>query len=175
MKFVTLTGLKKSGETTNMAVLITNWVGERDLGMVMVFCHPDQASIEACDALSALHQHNSSELSVVVVRRYSNTPYIPRVMSHSLSLDVGTFSGCVASTQFPLDRLCLCQLLSFSKSEVWLPHEVGEEGLETYPHLQEFIWGSLDEEHCLLIPSPCQSHHWLLLHPWRRALRPREG
>ena len=78
VEFVTLTCPKKSGEITNMVILITDGVGESDLGMVIVFCHPDQARIEACDALSALHQCNSSELSVVVIRRYSNTPYIPR-------------------------------------------------------------------------------------------------
>ena len=107
VKFLTLTGLKKSWSTTNSAILLTDGVGEGDLGMVMVFCHPDQARIEACDALSAIHQHNSSEPSVMVVRRYSNIPYIPRGMSHSLFLDMGTISGGTASAQFPLDKLCL--------------------------------------------------------------------
>ena len=60
MEFVTLTGLK-SMETTNMAINITDEVGERDLDTVMVFCHPDQARIEACDALSTLCQCHSSE------------------------------------------------------------------------------------------------------------------
>ena len=36
--------------------LITNGVGERDLGVVMVFHHPNQAKMEAFDSLSALHQ-----------------------------------------------------------------------------------------------------------------------
>ena len=128
-----------------------HWWGkrERDLGMVMVFCHPNQARIETCDALSTLHQNNLSELSVVVVRIYSNTSYIPRGTSHSLYLDVDTLSGGTGSAQFPLDRLHLHQLLPFSKSEVLVPHEVGEEGLETYPHLPEFLWDSSDEEHCI--------------------------
>ena len=125
VKFVTLTGLKKSGQTTNTVILITNGIGERYLGMVMVICHPEQARIKACDALSALCQLNPSELSVVVIRRYPNTPYIPRGTSCSLYLDVGPFLGGIASTQFPLDRLNLCQVLSFSESEVLLPHEVG--------------------------------------------------
>ena len=43
VEFVTLTGPKKSGKTTNMVILITDGVGESDLGMVMVFCHPNQA------------------------------------------------------------------------------------------------------------------------------------
>ena len=76
-----------------MAILITDSVGAGDLGMVMVFCHPNQAKIEACDALSTLHQCNLSEPSVVVVKRYSNTPYIPRGMTHSLYLDVELFQG----------------------------------------------------------------------------------
>ena len=121
---------KEEWATTNTEILITDVVGGRDLGMVMVFCHPDQARIEACDSLSALHQHDSSEPSMVVVRRYSNTPYIPRGMSHALYLDMGTFSRAIASTHFPLDRLHLCWLHPFSESEVLLPHEVGEEGLK---------------------------------------------
>ena len=149
VEFVTLTGLQKSGGATNMVILITEGVGESDLGMVMVFCHPDQARIVACDALSTLCQHNSSDPNVVVVRRYSITPYIPRGMSHALYLDVGTFSWDVAFTQFPLDRLHLCQLLPFSESEVLLPHKMGEECLKTYPHLPEFLWDRSEEEHHL--------------------------
>ena len=80
-----------------MVILITNWVGEGDLGMVTVFCHPKQARLEACDALSALHQHDSCESSVVVVRWYTNTPYIPRGTSHSLYLDMSILSGGIAS------------------------------------------------------------------------------
>ena len=108
MEFLTLTGLKRSGETTNSAILNTNGAGKGDLGMVTVFCHPDHAKREACDALSTLHQPNSSEPSMVVVRRYSNTPCIPWGMSHSLYLDVDNLSGCASFAQFPLDRLHLC-------------------------------------------------------------------
>ena len=50
VEFVTLTGLRKSGETTNMVILITDGVGESDLGLVTVFCHPNQARMEACGA-----------------------------------------------------------------------------------------------------------------------------
>ena len=52
-------------------------------------------------------------------------------MSHSLYLDVDTLSGGVTSTQFQLDRLHLHQLLPFSESELLLPCEVGEKGLQT--------------------------------------------
>ena len=102
MGFITLTGPKRSKETTNPAILITDGIGEGDLDMMTAFCHPDQAKIEACDALSALCP------SVMLVRRYSNTPYIPRGTCCSLYLDVSTFSGGAASAQFPLDRLHLC-------------------------------------------------------------------
>ena len=63
-----------------------------------------------------------------------------------------TPSGGIASAQFPLDRLHLCWLLPFSESEVLLPHEDGEEGLKTYPHLPEFLWDSSEEEHHLSDP-----------------------
>ena len=45
--------------------------------MVNTFCCHDQVKIEASEALSALCQCDSLEPSVVVVRRYTNTPYIP--------------------------------------------------------------------------------------------------
>ena len=110
--------------------------------MVMVFCLPSQARIEACDALSTLCQHDTSELGMVVVRRYFNTPYVPRGTSHVLYLDMDTFYGGVASAQSPLDRLHLCQLLPFSESEV----------LKTYPHLHNFLWDRSEEEHHLSNP-----------------------
>ena len=60
-----------------MVILVADGVEKGDLGMVTTFCNHDQAKIEASHALSALCQHNSLELSVVVVRRYTNTLYIP--------------------------------------------------------------------------------------------------
>ena len=54
--------------------------------------------------------------------------------------------------QFPLDRLCLHWLLPISRTEVPLPHKVGEEGLETNPYLPEFLRDDSEEEHCLSDP-----------------------
>ena len=125
VEFFTQTSLKMSGETTNMVILITDGVGESVLGMMTVFCHPEQARIEACDALSILCQSDTCKLSVVLVRRYSNIPYIPRETSCSLYLDMSTLSKGVAYAQFSLDRLHLCSLLPFSKTEVLLPIKVG--------------------------------------------------
>ena len=116
------------------------------MGMVMIFCQPNQAKMEACDALPGLHHCDSSELSVVVVRRYS---------LHSMRDIPFTLSACgqslmgTSSTQFPLDWLCLHQLIPFSWTKVLLPHEEGRERLETYPHLPEILWESSEEEHCL--------------------------
>ena len=95
-------------------------------------------------------------------------------MTHSLYLDVDTFSGCVTSAQFPLDRLHLHWLLPISRTEVLLLCKVGEEGLETYIYLLEFLWDGSEEEHHLFDPSPCQFPHWLLLCNCKRALRLRE-
>ena len=153
MKFLTLTSLKRSSKITNLAILITDRIGERDLDMVVVFCHPNEAKMEACDALSILHQCELSKPSMVMVRRYSNTPYIPQGMSCSLYLDMGTLSGGTSSAQFPLDRLCLCWLITFSRTDVLLTHEEGEERLEMYPHLPEILWDSSEEEHHLSDPS----------------------
>ena len=138
-----------------MVILITNGVGERDLGLVMVFCHPNQAKMETCDILSALHQQqHSSEPSMVAVGRYSDTPYIPWGIIHSLYLDMGTFSGGFTLAQFPLDKLHLWWLLPISRTGVFLPCKVGEEGLEIYLHLPDFLWDGLGEEHHLFNPIP---------------------
>ena len=78
VEFMTHTGQKISGEATPMLILITDGVGEGNLGMVTTLCHHEQAKMEASDALSVLHhQCNSPEPNKVVVRRYTNTPYIP--------------------------------------------------------------------------------------------------
>ena len=135
-------------------ILLTDEVGEGVLGMVTIFCHPDQARIECCDALSALHQCGSLKPCMVVVRRYSNTPYIPRGTSCSLYLDVGTFSGGVASAQFPLDRLHLHWLLPFNGTDVLVPCEEGEERLGMYTHLSKVLWGNIEEECNLSDPIP---------------------
>ena len=129
-----------------MLILITDGVTESDLGMVTVFCHPKQGRMEAYDALSAQNHCDSCKSSVVLVWKYSNTSYIPRGMSHSLYLDMGTLSRVVVSTQFPLDKLHLNWLLPFSKTVVLLPIEVGGEGLKMGPHLPEFLWGSSEED-----------------------------
>ena len=105
--------------------------------MVTVFHHPDQDRIGACDALTALSQHDSSQPTVVVIRRYSNTPYLPRGDVPCTLSGCGHFLWGNASPQFPLDRLHLCWQLPFSKSEVLLPHEMGEEGLKRHRSEEE--------------------------------------
>ena len=53
--FMTDTSLRTSGKTTPMAILITDGVGEENLGMMTVFYHHDQNKLEASDALSTIH------------------------------------------------------------------------------------------------------------------------
>ena len=93
MEFVTYTGLRVSGETIPMDVLITYGVGEGYLGMVTTFCHHDQVKMEATDALGALCQCDLQKPSVVVVRQYTNTPCIPQDTSRLLYLGISTLSG----------------------------------------------------------------------------------
>ena len=90
-----------------MAILITDGVGGESLGIVTIFCHHDQNKMESSDALSALCQCNAPEPSVVVVRTYTHTPYIPQGTSWLLYLNISTLSRGASSIQFPLDCLCL--------------------------------------------------------------------
>ena len=160
---------------TNSGIPITNGVGKRDLFLVMVFCHPNQAMMEACDTLSALHQCNSSEPSVVLVWRYSNTPYIPQGTIYLIHLDVSTFSWDVNSVQFPLDRLCLHQLLLLAGLRYFYQAKWGKRGWRCTP-VSQSSYGKVWRRNIIFpIPSPCQIPHWLLLCNWLRALRLRKG
>ena len=144
VEFVTNMGLRIRKEVTPM--VITDGIGEENLGMVTIFCHHDQNKMEASNTLAALCQCDSPEPSVVVVKRCTNTPYIPQGTFCLLYLDVSTLSWGASSTQFLLDHLHLWRLLPYSRTEVLLPCEV-------------VLWKSSEGEHCLsgpvsrLIPS----------------------
>ena len=120
--------------------------------MMTTFCHHDQAKMEASNALSALHQCDLPEPSADVVSKYTNTPYIPQGSSHFLYLDVSTLSRGASCAQFPLDQLHLCRLLPYSDTEVVLPWEEGEVGLNIFPYFQEALWQSSEKEHHLSDP-----------------------
>ena len=77
VEYVTETGLRLSGEA-HMTIMITDWVGKGDLGMVTTFCGHNQVKMEASEVLTTLHQCNSPEPNVFVIRRYTNTPFIPQ-------------------------------------------------------------------------------------------------
>ena len=60
-----------------MAVLVTDGVEEGSLGMVTTFCHHDQAKVESSEVLSTLCQWVSPKPSIVVVKIFANSPYLP--------------------------------------------------------------------------------------------------
>ena len=93
VEFITNNGQKISGEAVPMAVLVVDGVREGNLGMVTTFCCHNQAKVEASEALSALHQCNCLEPSVVVVRRFTNSPYLPWGSFGFLYLYVTTLWG----------------------------------------------------------------------------------
>ena len=121
--------------------------------------------MEALEVLDALHQHDSSEPSVFVVRRYTNTPFIPQGTSRLLYLNVSDLPRGTSSTQCPLNCLYLWKLLPYSKAEVLLPHEEGKMGYRTYPLSQEVLWKFSKEPQCLSnpvllsMPSPAPPPH----------------
>ena len=108
--------------------------------------------MEASDALSAIHQCDSPEPSIVVVRRYTKTPYISWGTSQFLYLYVSTLPGNTSSAQFPLDHLHLWRSLPYSKTKVFFPHEEGEMGFQVYTHTWEVLWKNSKEEHHLSDP-----------------------
>ena len=152
LEFFTGGGWKISGEIVPKAVLITNGVEEGSLGMVTTFCCHDQVKVEPSGVLSTLHQWDSPKLSIVVVKIFDNSPYLPRGSSSFLYLDIPTLSLGTLTAQFPLYWLCLWQLLPYSPKQVILLCEVEDKELKLYPILQEALWESSEEDHCLLDP-----------------------
>ena len=122
VEFIPDTGLRTCEEVTHMAILITDGVGEGNLGMVTTFYHHNQNKMESSDALPAICQCNAPEPSVVVTRRHTNTPYIPCGTSWPLYLYTSTHPKGTSSAKFPLDCLCLWRLLTYFKTKVLLPH-----------------------------------------------------
>ena len=174
MEFITSNGPKISGEAAPMVILVTDGVGEGNLDMVTTFCCHSQAELEASDALSAQHQWNLLEPSVVVVRMYTSTPFLPQGSSYLLYLDVSTLSRDASSTQIPLDWLHLHKLFPFSDTEVVLLSEEVEMGLKVFPQFQEALWQSSEEEHCLSDPISL-SIPILALHPYQEEGTQTEG
>ena len=53
------------------------WGGSGSLDMVTTFCHHDQAKVESLEAISNLCQWDPPKPSVVVVKIFANSPYLP--------------------------------------------------------------------------------------------------
>ena len=94
----------------------------------------------------------SSEPSVVVVRRYTNTPYIPWRTFQLLYLDVTTLSQVLLLLSCPLDHLCQWRLLPYCKTEVLIHWEEGGMGYKVYPYTWEVLWKSSKERNQLSDP-----------------------
>ena len=171
MEYVTETGPRLSGVAAPMAILITDGVGKGDLGLVTTFCSCNQAKMEASEALATLHQCNSPKSSIFMVRRYTNTPFIPQGTSRLLYFNASALPGGASSTQFPLDHLYLWKLLPYSKTKVLLSCEEGRWGLEHTPFPERF-YGNAPKS---CTTSPMQCHYQCLcqlpLPTWKKVFR----
>ena len=65
---------------------------------------------------------------------------------------VSALSEGVLAAQFPLEWLCLWHLLPYTQTHIILPCEEEGEKLKVYLYLQEALWQSSKEEHCLSDP-----------------------
>ena len=131
IEFLTSNGQKISEGAIPMVILATDGVGEGNVGMVTTFCCHDQSMMEASNALSALHQCDSPEPSVVVVRKYISTPYIPLRVLLFPYLDMSTLSGDTSSAQFPLDWLHLHKIAPLLWHQGGLDLRRGRDGVES--------------------------------------------
>ena len=102
VEFITNTGWKISSEIVPIVVLVTYRVEEGSLGMeTTFFCH-NQVKVEPSEVLPTLLQWDSHKLSVVVVKIFANSPYLPWGSFGFPHLDVTTLAGGVLAAQFPL-------------------------------------------------------------------------
>ena len=73
-----------------MAILITDGVGERKLGMVTIICHSDKAKVEPLVMLLTLIQWDSHEVAMVVMKIFTNSPYFLWASFGLFFLDIAT-------------------------------------------------------------------------------------
>ena len=108
------------------------------------------AKVESLEVLSTLCQWDSPKPRMVVVRIFANSPYIPWGSFGLPYLDVTVSSrGCISQPipfrlTVPLAPAPL--LLNTHYPAVWRGR--GKK-LKVYPILQEALWESSEEEHCL--------------------------
>ena len=149
-----------SMEIVPMAILITDGVGKGSLGMVTVFYHSDQEKVEPSIILSTLVQWDTHELTMVVTKIFTNSPYFPWGPFELPFLDMATLIVGTSTKWFPLSQLCLCWLLLYSPTQVILPKEKEGDRLTVIPFTKEVLWESSIEDHHLSslvplsVPSP---------------------
>ena len=120
-------------------------VGKGKLGMITIFCRSDQVEVGLSDALSTLVQWDSSKPGVVVVKVFTNLPYLPWGSFGPFYLNITTLSVGTSTTQFPTCLVHMHRFLPYSPIQVILPQEKEGDGLKIYPFLLETLWESLEE------------------------------
>ena len=76
---------------------------------------------------------------MVVMKIFTSSPYAPQGSLGFPFLDVTTLSAGTATTQFPLNWLCLCRLLLYCSIQVVLPQEKEGVRLKVLPFLKEAL------------------------------------
>ena len=128
-----------------------------------------QAKVDPSEALYTLLQQDSPKLSVVVVKIFTNSPYLPQGSFGFPYLDMTTLTADMLGAQFSLAQLHLCRLLPFSSTQVVLPCEKDNEELKVHPFLLEGLWES-SEDHHLSDPVPAVSSSLFLISSSRKEL-----
>ena len=135
-----------SAKIAPLAILVMDGVGEGSLEIVTTFCCTDQVKVEPLDMLLTLVQWDIPKPGKVVVKIFTNLPYLLWGSFGSPYLDKTTSWGGASTTQFLLAHLHLCRLLPYSSSQVILAWENEGDGLKVYPFL---LQESSEEDHHL--------------------------
>ena len=115
-------------ETTPLAMLVMDRVGEGKLGLITAFCRTDQAKVEPLDALSTFVHCESPKPGVVVVKVFTNMCHLLQGPFGFPYLDVTNLLADILTIQFLLAQLHLCRLLPYSSTQIVLCEREREMG-----------------------------------------------
>ena len=104
-----------------MVILVTDGVGEGNLGIATTFCHHNQAKMGASETPLCPKSMQLVQAKCGCSEEVHQHPlYISRVLLVPLSRHEHSLSRSTSSTQFPMDCLHICRLLPYSDTKVVL-------------------------------------------------------
>ena len=148
--FITNSGRKAMGdEVIPMTVLVTDGVDEGSLGMATIFSQSDQAKVEPSAVLLILLQWESSELGIVLMKIFTNSPYFQQGSFGLPFLDIAILPKVLHPSDLHFPSYVCATYSSTPPPKSFCPKSKSETGLESSPS---------PKKHCgrtLLVTTVC--------------------